>query len=159
MGHQRATWEETANTLQGPPPPSPSRFTFLSLGFPATALPFYFFSLSSPGGEKKSLFSCLLQGKLKVRLLSAWRSAVGGCEGERHLLPCLLSEVSQRGSSKWVCLEAGPSGPRDWYMPCQTWNSEETEADERVISQDYHSRYQVCGIRININPTRGQRSN
>ena len=57
------------------------------------------------------------------------------CEGERHLLPRLLSEVSQRGSSKWECLEAGPSGPCDWYMPCQTWNSEETEADERVISQ------------------------
>ena len=90
-----------------------------------------------------ALIFLFASGKVEGETAKRLKECCGGCEGERHLLPRLLSEVSQRGSSKWECLEAGPSGPRDWYVPCQTWNSEGTpsvKGDERVISQNYQSR-------------------
>ena len=118
MGRQKGRVRRDGQHASSPTAPPPSSFTFLSLGFPATALPFYFFSLSSPGEKKtKVLIFLFASGKVEGETAKRLKECCGGCEGERHLLPRLLSEVSQRGSSKWECLEAGPRGPRDWYVP------------------------------------------
>ena len=78
-----------ANALHVPPPPF-SFFLFLAEpGLSCHSFVIYFFSVSSPGGKKaKSFSSCLLQGKLKVRLLTKrLKECCGGCEGKRRLLP------------------------------------------------------------------------